>query len=98
MSYMRLWYYAPDQLKPRLFFLTGQQATIYYGGSPFGEFAKLGVPIVPYDSFALPGTEFLIYAEGRGSTLERRIVDSGGTVEIEEHLSARRVMLRAHVK
>jgi hypothetical protein len=98
MSYMRLWYYTPDQLKPRLFFLTGQHAAIYYGNSPFGEFAKLGVPIVPYDSFALPGTEFLIYAEGRGSTLERRIVDSGGTVEIEEHLSARQVLLRAHVK
>jgi hypothetical protein len=98
MTYLPLWYYTPDQLKPRLFYLTGQHAAIYYGGSPFDEFAKLGVPVVPYDSFALPGTEFLLFVEGRGGTLERRIVDSGGTVEIQEHVSAHRVLLRAHVK
>jgi|HubBroStandDraft_5_1064220.scaffolds.fasta_scaffold71297_2 hypothetical protein len=97
MTYLPLWYYAPDQLKPRLFFLTGQHAASY-GGSPFREFHKLGVPIVPYDSFVLPGTEFLLYADGRGHELERRIVDNGGTVEIEEHVSARRMLLRAHVK
>jgi hypothetical protein len=96
ISYLKLWYYTPDQLKPRLLFLTGQHNTLY-GANPLGEFAKLGVPIVAYDSFALPGTEFLFYPDGRRSKLQQRIVDSGGTVEIVER-SGRRVLLRAHVK
>jgi hypothetical protein len=96
IAYLKLWYYTPDQLKPRLLYLTGQYA-VGRRSPPFGEFAKLGVPVVPYDGFALPGTEFLFYADGRRSKLRRRIVESGGTVEIVEQ-SKRRLLLRAHMK
>jgi hypothetical protein len=92
--YLKLWYYTPDALKPRLFFLTGRQAA-GYGGSPFREFSKLGVPVVPYRHFALPGTEFLFYAEPQ-SKLRLRIVDGGGIIETLGR-SGDRILLRAHI-
>ncbi len=92
--YLKLWYYTPDTLKPRLVFLTGRQAA-GYGASPFVEFHKLGVPIVPYREFAQPGTEFVFYAEPY-SKLRSRIVDSGGTIETLGRFR-RRVLLRAHI-
>jgi hypothetical protein len=95
IPYLQLWYYAPDQLKPRLLFLTGRQAGASVG-APLGEFSKLGVAVVRYDDFAIPGTEFLFYGS-RKSRLQRRIEAGGGTVEIVEQ-SRRRMLLRAHVK
>ena len=44
------------------------------------EFSKLGVAVVPYNKFALPGTEFLLYP-GKSGRLQRRIERDGGTVE-----------------
>ena len=44
------------------------------------EFSKLGVAVVPYNKFALPGTEFLLYP-GKSGKLQRRIERDGGTVE-----------------
>jgi hypothetical protein len=94
--YLKLWYYAPVHLQPRLIFLTSPHEA--FGGAPFDEFSRLGVPVVRYDDFARPGTEFLFYADrDRKDKLGRRIVNSGGTVEIVES-SRRRVLMRARVK
>jgi hypothetical protein len=97
IPYLQLWYYAPESLKPRLLFL-GAQTPGGLGGAPFAEFSKQGVPVVRYDDFARPGTDFLFYADlDRKSKLRKRIVDDGGTVETIE-LSRRRVLMLAHVK
>jgi len=97
IPYLQLWYYAPEHLKPRLLFLAAQNPG-GFGGAPFAEFSKLGVPVVRYDDFARPGKEFLFYADAvRKSKLRKRIVDDGGTVETIE-LSRRRVLMQARVK
>ena len=94
VSYLPLWYYAPDPLKPRLIFLTGRQSATR---SPdrMDEFSKLGIPVVPYNKFALPGTEFLFYP-GKSCKLQRRIERDGGTVETVAS-SRRHPVLRAHI-
>src|SRR5258708_18003668 len=60
VAYLPLWYYIPDSLKPRLIYLAGYQSHAA-GPGRMSEFSKLGVPVVPYNNFALPGTEFLLY-------------------------------------
>jgi len=95
--YLKLWYYAPEYLKPRLLFLSTQNPE-GFGAGPLTEFSKLGVPVVRYDDFARPGTDFLYYADvSRKSKLRKRIEDRGGTVETIE-LSRRRALMLAHVK
>jgi len=96
IQYLQLWYYAPEPLKPRLLFLAAENPNGF--GGPFAEFSKLGVPLVRYDDFARPGTDFLFYEDvGGQSKLRERIVGRGGTVETIE-LSRRRVLMLAHVK
>jgi hypothetical protein len=86
--YLKLWYYTPDALKPRLVFLARPHASA-------NEFSKLGIPVVQFRDFARPGTEFLFYAH-RPSKLRKRIVDSGGTVETLQQFG-RRELMRAHM-
>ena len=96
LFYMKIWYYTPDPLKPRLLFLAGKHVK-GPGAARSGEFAKLGVPVVPYNDFALPGKDFLFYSDvGRRSRLQKKIVDGGGTVETLAR-SGQHILMRAHV-
>lgn len=93
IGYLEIWYYTPEQLKPRLILLRGSPSgkTIF----PVREFAKLGVPVVAYKDFALPGRDFLFYSSRKGG-LRKRIIEDGGTLEIVES-SQRHVLLRAQM-
>ncbi len=95
--FLKLWYYAPNRLKPQLILLRAiepeRKRTV-----PFGEFAKVGVPVVRYDDFALPGREFLFYTDvGRRFRLKDRIEHDGGTVDVLS-TKGRHLLMRAHIK
>ncbi|HUO28660.1 MAG TPA: hypothetical protein VMU80_05565, partial [Bryobacteraceae bacterium] len=63
LTYLQLWYYTPDRLKPHLLFLWLEPRVKFTLNGPFvTEFPKVGVPVLSYDSFALPGKEFQMYA------------------------------------
>ncbi|HUA17372.1 MAG TPA: hypothetical protein VMB25_01425, partial [Bryobacteraceae bacterium] len=60
------------------------------------EFPKVGVPVLSYDSFALPGKEFQMYAL-KVDRIQRSILRHGGSLTIEKP-AGYGVLMLAHLK
>jgi hypothetical protein len=103
VPYLQLWYYAPDELKPRLLFLTLRGPKPAQDQKANGrrvnlvtEFSKLGVPLGAYQDFAFPGREFFIFS-GRKGNLQQQVLNDGGTLEMVARSGNDR-LLRARLK
>jgi len=92
VPYLQFWYYAPESLKPRVVFVVGRNPEV--PTSALSEFLKLGIPVIQYADFVLPGREFLVYPS-RKDRLEKQILRSGGTVETVA--SSRHRVLRVRI-
>jgi Dolichyl-phosphate-mannose-protein mannosyltransferase len=99
ISFLELWYYAPDPIKPRLLCLNDQQSAIKYrhmddvAGTSL---RSIGVPFYSYRDFATPGKQFLIYYIG-WSWMTKKVLEDGGTLDPMPG-NPKGMILRAHIK
>lgn len=99
ISFLELWYYAPDQLKPRLLCLDDEKSAVKYrhmDDVAGASLSAIGVPFHRYQEFATPGKQFLIYFAG-WSWITKKVLEDGGSLETL-YGDPRAVVLRAHTK
>lgn len=83
ISFVELWYYAPDDVKPRLLCLDDEKSAVRFRhlDDVAGESLRaIGVPFHPYGQFATSGKEFPIYFAG-WSWITKKVVADGGTLQ-----------------
>ena len=102
--FLRMWQYAPDELKSRLLFLADNEAAVQYMGFDTIDGGMRGlvpwsqIPLVEYRDFAKPGREFLVYQNAlRPGWLLSKVVDDGGLAEIQKQ-SPYRSLVRVRLK
>jgi len=99
ISFVELWYYAPDEVKPRLLCLDDEKSAVKYrhmDDVAGASLSAIGVPFHPYQEFATPGKQFLIYFAG-WSWITSKVLEDGGTLEALFG-SPHAVVLRARIK
>jgi hypothetical protein len=100
ISCVELWYYAPDDLKPRLLGLFDEQSSVRYRrmDDVAGDSLRaLGVPFYSYREFATSGKQFLIYFVD-WSWMTNQVLEDGGTLESLPGASPHGELIRAHIK
>jgi hypothetical protein len=100
ISCVELWYYAPDDIKPRLLGLFDEQSAVRYRNmddAAGDSLRALGVPFQSYREFATSGKQFLIYFVD-WSWITNKVLDDGGTTELLPGASPHGVLIRAHIK
>jgi hypothetical protein len=100
ISFLELWYYAPDELKPRLLCLDDENSAVKYrhmDDIAASSFRAIGVPFFPYREFATPGKQFLIYFVDWG-WMTAKVQEDGGTLESLDTSNRHGLLLRAHMK
>jgi hypothetical protein len=104
MLFLQLWYYAPERLKSRIFYLSDNEAAQRYLKNELLENGLKGlrpwvpVQVLDYRTFATPGREFLVYQKKYYiSWLLDRIVDDGGSASIEASHDFR-TLVRVRIK
>jgi hypothetical protein len=98
--FLPLWYCAPKEMKPRLLFLEDPPASLRYLNFHRGSMVahgQLGAPVLPYDRFATPGKEFLLYIQSSAGWIVPKALDDGSSVEVVEARGST-MLLRIHVK
>lgn len=83
-AFLQFWYYAPEALKPRLLYLSDQDASVEFShiDDIMQPFQKYGVPVVKYNDFDTPGKDFLLYyTTGVGWVTEKVLAD-GGNIQL----------------
>jgi hypothetical protein len=100
ISFVEIWYYAPDDLKPRLLGLFDEKSAVRYRhmDDVAGDSLRtLGVPVYSYREFATPGRQFLIYFVD-WSWITNKVLEDGGALEYLPPSSPHGVLFRAHIK
>jgi hypothetical protein len=98
LVYLKLWYYTPDALKPRLIYLT----EVNPNGRPglaSKELGRVGISAMPYQAFARPDSQFVFYtthARKAGQLISRIRQDGGVVVPVSSTRHAQ--IWLAHVK
>jgi hypothetical protein len=94
--FLRMWHYAPPDLKAHLLFLANDEAAVkYMGFETIDQGIRVmmpwsSVPLVEYTTFATPGREFLVYQNAlRPGWLLSKVVDDGAIAEIQKHTAYR---------
>jgi hypothetical protein len=102
--FLRMWQYAPVELKSRMFFIADNEAAVKYLGFETidGGMRALvpwsSISLVEYADFAKPGREFLVYQNTlRPGWLLSKVVDDGGLAEIQKN-SLFRSLIRVRLK
>lgn len=99
ISFLELWYYAPDHLKQRLLCLDDERSAVKYrhmDDVAGASLSAIGVPFYPYQEFATSGKQFLIYFVG-WSWITNKVLEDGGELDPVSG-NAHSALLRAHVK
>lgn len=101
--FLRMWYYAPENLKRRLLFLSDDAAAIHYMGFETIDSGLraikpwCSVQVLSYAQFAWPGRELSVYQTVlRPGWLLQKITDDGGSAEIQKY-SALRMLVKARL-
>ena len=94
--FLRMWYYAPENLKRRILFLSDDAAAIKYLGFETidGGLRALtpwcSTQVLPYTQFATPGREISVYQNVlRPGWVLPKVTDEGGSAEIQKYSAAR---------
>ena len=102
--FLQMWQYAPDALKPNILFVADDAAAIKYMGFDAIDGGLRGlrpwasVQVIPYQDFAAPGREFLLYQNPlKPGWLLSKIVADGGSADLLE-LTSYRLLYRARLK
>ncbi len=84
VSYLQLWYYAPENLKSRLIYLTDEDASVKYlhFEDRMEIFRRFGVPVIPYKDFAVPGKQFFVYFTPGFGWLPEKLLDDGIRLQV----------------
>jgi hypothetical protein len=99
LSFLELWYYAPDDMKPRLLCLNDEKSAVqyYFRDDVAGDSLRaIGVPFYSYRQFATPGKQFLIYFVG-WSWMTYKVLEEGGTLDPMPE-NPKGMILRAHIQ
>jgi len=100
IAFLELWYYAPDNVKPRILSLYDEKAAVKYRhmDDVAGDSLRdIGVPFHPYREFATSGKQFVIYFVD-WSWMTSKILEDGGSVEWLDASDRSGGLLRAHIK
>ncbi len=100
IAFLELWYYAPDNIKPRILCLDDEKAAVKYrhmDDVAAHSLRDIGVPFHPYREFATSGKQFVIYFVG-WSWMTNKILEDGGSVEWLDASDPSGGLLRAHIK
>jgi Dolichyl-phosphate-mannose-protein mannosyltransferase len=86
VSYLRFWYYAPEEEKPRLLYLSDEDSSVKYSriDDIMLPLQKYGVPVLSYKEFAAPGKDFFLYFTPGFGWVPEKALDDGGSVEVVE--------------
>jgi Dolichyl-phosphate-mannose-protein mannosyltransferase len=100
IAFLEVWYYAPDDVKPRILCLDDEKAAVKYRhmDDVAGDSLRdIGVPFHPYGEFATSGKQFKIYFVG-WSWITNKILEDGGSVEWLDASDRSGGLLRARIK
>jgi len=100
IAFLEVWYYAPDNLKPRILCLEDEKSAVKYRhmDDVAGDSLRdIGVPFRYYREFATSGKQFVIYFVG-WSWITSKVLDEGGTLEWLDARDRSGGLLRAHIK
>jgi hypothetical protein len=100
IAFLEVWYYAPDDVKPRILCLDDEKAAVKYRhmDDVAGDSLRdIGVPFHPYGEFATSGKQFMIYFVG-WSWMTNKILEDGGSVEWIDASDRSGGLLRAQIK
>jgi hypothetical protein len=102
--FLQMWLYAPEAYKKKILFLADDAAANKYMGFDALDFGLRGlrpwssVQVIPYQEFAAPGREFLLYQNPlKPGWLLSKIVADGGSADLVE-LTNFRQLYRARLK
>jgi Dolichyl-phosphate-mannose-protein mannosyltransferase len=99
VEFLQFWYYAPEELKPRLLYLSDEASALEFSNLDDHSLRlrKFGLPVVPYNDFAGPQKEFLLYFTAGYGWIPEKVLHDGGTLEVVkwDHGKA---LLRARLK
>jgi len=84
VSYLQLWYYAPEDVRSRLLYLSDEGSSVKYShiDDIMQPFQKFGVPVVNYAEFATSGKEFFLYFTAGLGWVPDRVLEDGGSVQV----------------
>ncbi len=101
--FLRMWYYAPENVKRRMLFLSDDAAAIHYLGFETIDSGLRAIApwcsaqILPYAQFAAPGREVTVYQNVlRPGWMLQKVTDEGGSAEIRKY-SAARMLVTVHL-
>lgn len=99
VTLLQFWYYAPEELKPRLLYLSDQDSAMAFShlDDRAEPYRKFGVPIIDYAGFATPGKEFPIYFTGGFGWVPEKVLHDGGTLTVVQWDQGK-TLLRARLK
>lgn len=100
IAFLEIWYYAPQNVKPRLLCLDDENAAVKFRhmDDVAGDSLRdIGVPFYSYREFATSGKQFVIYFVG-WSWMTSKILEDGGTLEWLDASERSGGLLRAHIK
>ncbi|CAN5695201.1 hypothetical protein BH18ACI5_BH18ACI5_29570 [soil metagenome] len=86
LQFLQFWYYAPTELKPRMWYLTDPAEALKRTGADTFDRGYLAlsrwtpVPVERYDDFVTAHPTFRVYQSGSGWILDK-LAESGATVE-----------------
>ena len=83
-AFVQFWYYAPEALKPRLLYLSDQDASVEFShiDDIMQPFQKYGLPVVKYKDFATPGKDFLLYYTTGVGWVTQKVLADGGNIQL----------------
>ena len=84
LPFLQLWYYAPEDMKSRLLYLSDEDSSLKYShiDDTMLPLRKYGVPVVRYDQFATPGKDFFLYFTPGYGWVPEKVLADGGSIEI----------------
>jgi hypothetical protein len=100
VAYLQFWYYAPENLKPRLLYLSDEESSVKYShcDDVMGPVAQFVPSVLRYKDFAVPGREFMLYFNPGFGWVPEKVLDDGGTLQALKWDQGRAVLFRARVK
>jgi hypothetical protein len=77
LLFLQLWYYAPSNLKGRLLYLSDAESAVKYNHTDeaMDVFGPLDAPVTPYNTFATPGREFVLFTGRKFGWLPKRLAE-----------------------
>jgi hypothetical protein len=84
VAYLQLWYYAPENMKSRILYLTDEESSAKYlhHEDRMEVYRRFGVPVVPYKDFVVSGKEFFLYFIPGINWLPEKLLDDGSSLQV----------------